>query len=80
MTPEQLARQALRAISLNRRAELSGGSHSHSRQGATIRDDEDHHEAAVNPDTGFVGTLELRSTPDASGSTKRLRTGGYDAG
>jgi len=61
---EDLAREAFRAIPLDRRSQFPGGGHAESSCSPAIGDDEQRHETAVNSDAARVRTLEIRPSAD----------------
>jgi hypothetical protein len=72
VAPKQLAGEAFGAVSYHGRPEFPRGSHPQSRPSASIGYHKQHHESAVNPDAGGVGSLELRAAPNPICTTQAL--------
>jgi hypothetical protein len=64
VAPKQLASEAFGAVSFHGRTEFPRCGHPQSRLSTSIGHHEQHHESAVNPDAGVVGSLELRAAPN----------------
>jgi len=64
--PEDLSRQTLGAVAIDRRSHLARCRDAEPGAGATVRYDEQHHQPAVEFDARLVGPFELRSVPDAN--------------
>lgn len=76
VTPEYFAGAALGAVALHGGAEFPCGRHAEPRRRSAVRDDEQCHEAGVNPDPRVVGAFEFRSPPYAIGAPQALRPHG----
>ena len=75
MAPEQLPRQALRAISTNGRSQLPAGGHTQSRVGRRIRNDDDCHEPRVDPTTFRIGPVKFRAAANSLAGCQTARVG-----
>jgi len=67
MTPEDLARESLGAISLDRTAKLSAGGDPQARHRTTIRGDKHRHESSGDSHTRRVRSLEIDAAPNPFG-------------
>lgn len=67
VTPENLPSPALREIAFNSRPQLLRCRHAKPRRSASVGEDEEGHEPAVNPGARRVDTLKLRPAPDTFG-------------
>ena len=64
MAPENLPRQTLRAIAIDRRAQLPRGSNAKTLRVPAIFEQEDRHEAAGDARAFVIDALEFRPTAD----------------
>jgi len=70
--PEDLTRQPLCAVALDRLAQLARRRNTESTSGATVRHDEERHQPTLDPHSCIVGAFELRSVPDTGRSWQPL--------
>jgi hypothetical protein len=65
VAPEQLPRQALRAIPIDGRTQFTAGRHAQPRVGACISNDDHGHETRVKPSPVRIRTFEFRASANA---------------
>jgi hypothetical protein len=70
--PEQLARDSLRAITLDRRSQLARGGDTEAWPAEIIGDNEERHEAALDANTCVVGPLELGTATNPLGGSESV--------
>ena len=64
--PEDLARQSLGAVAIDRRSQLARCRDTEPAAGAAVRHDEQHHQPAVQLDARLIRPFELGPVPDAN--------------
>jgi hypothetical protein len=74
VAPEQLAGTPFRPVPFDGGPDLLAGRDSETGLGPPIRHDEQHHETAVNPDAGAIGSFEFRPAADSIGAPEALRS------
>ena len=75
VAPEQLPRQALRAISTDGRPNLTACGHAQPRVGACIGNHNDGHEARVKSSSVRIRTFEFKASADALAGSQATRLG-----